>query len=747
MLQYQVRRMRMMRGRALVFAPRIQRLHSLLGLRRSNSHEYLPVTPWSFQGCTQLRFSSSATPQPPYAAHVPVESIPISDALKQCRPNDAQKWASDLKIISGNIRINNIGEWAALPERSKEKLEDSGLPRVVIQALDAWFLEQLGRFDLKPLQRFRELQARPLVGRGEAEREVKRYIAACVAGPPMNGQSNEVWSAGSSNEWKCQLLCTSGVMGIGKSAVLSHVSLWADSLAREGGFMTGAKVIHISFNGGAPTFVPDRAREGVVFGHHMLRCVQYPERWLSKITSLSQSVSIVRDELEMDPRAPLIVTVDEIVHLESVSKGVNDGAVGNTVAAAMQLQDKSLRDTESPTLFIFSSILEMYFPVMERRTGSGRSVKAIPLSHLPLRDAHEHLYGLRPGLREAAEQHPALRQLILSCMGHPRALFEGIVNKVPLERLNTCSMAVLRDEILTMCKLDALRSRGDVVRGWFNDACADRDLNDLKISGVLHSAGGQQFILPIMLHGWAVDTVATAGRSSTQWQIAYHLQEAFDADAVLEADYEKGMEYVIVHYEAVRRICRAGRTSRESIGSFFGTKWIGDAWKARPITIRIPPASSTGIIQYVADFSDADAVLKMLHEGFIVVSEKRTEHGIEYVAPFFEPATGALLVECAQCKFVAGTVDWAQSRKKFDSEFTESLVKKKVEWFPVMYTNHHAALAQKTYVDGVYFDELTLFEFTQPLGILRMHLEKLGGMLATKYPALFGPSTKVPASV
>ena len=74
-------------------------------------------------------------------------------------------------------------------------------------------------------------------------------------------------------------------------------------------------------------------------------------------------------------------------------------------------------------------------------------------------------------------------------------------------------------------------------------------------------------------------------------------------------------------------------------------------------------------------------------------------------------------------------------------------MKKKVEWFSVMYTNHHAALAQKTYVDGVYFDELTLFEFTQPLGILRMHLEKLGGMLATKYPALFGPSTKVPASV
>ena len=176
-----------------------------------------------------------------------------------------------------------------------------------------------------------------------------------------------------------------------------------------------------------------------------------------------------------------------------------------------------------------------------------------------------------------------------------RSLFEGIVNKVPLERLNTCSMAVLRDEILTMCKLDALRSRGDVVRGWFNDACADRDLNDLKISGVLHSAGGQQFILPIMLHGWALDTVATAGRSSTQWQIAYHLQEAYDADAVLEADFEKGMEYEIVHYEAVRRICRAGAPVGRALARSSGQS--GLEMRGRPVQspsgfhLRAAPAS------------------------------------------------------------------------------------------------------------------------------------------------------------
>ena len=124
--------MPMMSGRALVFTPRIQRLHSLLGLRRSNFHEYLPVTPWSFQGCTQLRFSSSATPQPPYATPVPVESIPISDALKQCRPGISdEKVEKYLNIMSGVFEINNVGEWAIQEKMDKDAMTAAGLPRVV----------------------------------------------------------------------------------------------------------------------------------------------------------------------------------------------------------------------------------------------------------------------------------------------------------------------------------------------------------------------------------------------------------------------------------------------------------------------------------------------------------------------------------------------------------------------------------------------------------------------------------------
>ena len=121
------------------------------------------------------------------------------------------------------------------------------------------------------------------------------------------------------------------------------------------------------------------------------------------------------------------------------------------------------------------------------------------------------------------------------------------------------------------------------------------------------------------------------------------------------------------------------------------------------------------------------------------MSKKRTEHGVEWAAPFFDPATRALLVECAQCKLVTDSVGWAEARGKLDNEFTRALRRKSVEWFPVMYTNHHTktgTLAGETYADGVYFDELTLFDFTRPLGILRMHMEKLGPNLALRCPSL-----------
>jgi hypothetical protein len=298
-------------------------------------------------------------------------------------------------------------------------------------------------------------------------------------------------------------------------------------------------------------------------------------------------------------------------------------------------------------------------------------------------------------------------------------------------------MVVIRNQILDICKLDALNSRDTVVQKWFGEELGIEERANLKVCGVLQDVDGNDYILPLMLQGWASNLITR--RTHPMWTLAHHLQEAYDADTVLEATHEKQMEDVIVHYEAVRRICRAGRAGGETIGSFFKTGFIGEKWKKISITIKVPTADDDGIIAQVANFTDVGAVVKLLQEGFIVVSKNRTEKGLEYAAPFFDLRTNELIVECAQCKLVAGGVKWGEAALKFDNDFTAALTTKKIEWFPVMYTNHHTetgTLQAATYADGVYFNEITLFWFTQPLGILRMHLEKIGDNLSALCPSL-----------
>ena len=76
---------------------------------------------------------------------VPFESIPIAEALMQCRPQDKENWASDLSIL-GLFRVESMAEWAALSSTSKEQMIKRNLPEVVIQALDKWVALQPGRY-------------------------------------------------------------------------------------------------------------------------------------------------------------------------------------------------------------------------------------------------------------------------------------------------------------------------------------------------------------------------------------------------------------------------------------------------------------------------------------------------------------------------------------------------------------------------------------------------------------------------
>jgi len=698
--------------------------------------------------------------------------VSIEDAVeKACWRDTEAERASYLEIIRDEFKIKSAAMWGQFPDADKDDLKAAGLPRMVIIQLDDWFQQQLvdnwERNSPSRNRKLRETDETQLICREATKKDVVDYVFDCAAGPPPEGGSTKVWSKAPAG-FKCQLKCTSGVMGIGKSTVLSKVGPWvrervaaliaaaghAQRLPGAAGpddiangpvplMLRGFKVAHVSYNGGSPKYeVPRAGDEALCFGKHLLRSHGFPERGMSKVRSLEDALRIMRAAIELDDTQLLIVTVDEIADLDTRSSGANPLALRNTVSALMNVQDASLAQQQSPVLFIFSSVLECLFPDLEAKTGSGRSVGVIALPHLHLDAAQELLFERMPGLEDAYNKSPALRQLILSCMGHPRALFEGIVENVKVKQIDTFDLAGCRKDILAMCKLHYLRNdateRDSIVRRWFAGDI-DADLRQqLLVCGVLQVVDSIDFLLPLALHGWAASVLEKD--DGAYWALAHHVGRAYSADCVVERTHEKKVEEVVTHYEAVRRISRAGRKG-ETIGSFFKqTNYIGSAWKSREITIRIPEETGDGIVEFVTDFSDAELVLRYLRSGRIVVSEKRTEQGLEYASAFFEQGD-EMLVAVAQVKFQP-VVKWSEAGQMLSEEvndFTRTLKAKSIPWFPVMYTTHHAAIAPETFSNGVYFNEVTLFEFTKKLGILRTHVEKLGQKLRTRCPSLARP--------
>jgi hypothetical protein len=141
-------------------------------------------------------------------------------------------------------------------------------------------------------------------------------------------------------------------------------------------------------------------------------------------------------------------------------------------------------------------------------------------------------------------------------------------------------------------------------------------------------------------------------------------------------------------------------------------------------------------VEVVDDFSDMTHVLALLQKGFIVVSKKHSEPGVEYFSPFRDTLNGALVVAAVQCKFVTHRTLWGEILTKMN-QATEELKTRNIEWFPVVYTTADVRQLQSvTYANGVYFTATDIFDFTSRVGVLRLHTQKLGEILGELYPQL-----------
>jgi hypothetical protein len=230
------------------------------------------------------------------------------------------------------------------------------------------------------------------------------------------------------------------------------------------------------------------------------------------------------------------------------------------------------------------------------------------------------------------------------------------------------------------------------------------------------------FLFPLLLQEWSF--------RNYDIPIACQLQLIYNADANLEDNSEEYMEQIMYHYEAVQRIAIGP-------GSFF----LRNFYRSEHIDyllgqtlVRIIPSDSDPVV-FLDDFSNLDLVKSFLLTGAIVVSRNHEELGFEYLSPFINVLTNSLMIAFVQCKFVQRPVDWIDISSKLNKSMKKFKELPDVICFPVVYTTVDQ-YSITSLNNGVYFTELDVFKYTNKLGILRLHTQKLGQKISNVYPVL-----------
>ena len=551
----------------------------------------------------------------------------------------------------------------------------------------------------------------PLFNREKELEQVKNYITNPFDFANRDGLFN--------------LLGTSGMKGIGKTQLLLN-SL---ELVKN---VSNTKAVYFTFNrhGDLKEKFQESRRQGhdhaKALGHAFLTACDVPEE-LAMTCNFDECLGIVRKLVSASSDERLVVFIDELGLLDAYEK---EPVVVPLLQSLMRQMDKQ----KGKLVFVFSHLLE---EMLKRGAtdASGRKIDGIPLVALAI-----DIWRTNPDFSEwaeAARKHSGIHQLLLSCAGHPRCLFEGLkvvedLCKSPPQTATALDRA--RQQVINECKFDGMEYtlEESMLMRWFspleqmNETALDRAGLLVRVKTGLGKETAS-FLHPLVLSWWAQ-------KNKKSSRLATHLCHAYEFDAELAEGSEKRMEGLMFHYEAVLRIALEGKPI--ALNKFYVTDYIGTKFKTiRRLVAALP--TDGGMIEFVKDFGEIDAVIKLLEQGVMVVSQKQSEEGVEYLTPYrLNNAEGELVVACVQCKFVKDKVPWSNVKKHMHSA-VEPLKTKKIEFFPVIYaTPDQGAIQESTYNDGVYFNEVSIFKFTSKLGILRLHTEKLGKSLQKEVPVL-----------
>mmetsp|Transcript_37094 Transcript_37094/g.80616 ORF Transcript_37094/g.80616 Transcript_37094/m.80616 type:complete len:687 (-) Transcript_37094:12-2072(-) len=529
---------------------------------------------------------------------------------------------------------------------------------------------------------------------------------------------------------KLPMLGCSGMKGIGKTAMLVQI---AEKVAPQ----MGKKGLYMTFNGGPGlTNIFHRALKhksaskalADAFAAALLvRCGYKKDDAYD--AELKPTILWLQQKLCCTNEDTLVICVDEIGDLQCQVQEPTFNMPSATMSSVMNIAN----EFEGQVVFIFSHIKDSV--LLTGASGSGRQVLSLQLPAL-LPGVWKELSPLHIW-QNAASHHPGIHQLLLACCGHPRCLVDGLpaaLHERPclLTNPNEAALIEARNAIMRTCKFNDVTNdymRGMVYR-WFNHYEQDKmDLGEMDAKGLLLLLpDGTKLLNPLMLQFWAKNIKFQVPNA-----MQFHLSQIYDADAVLGPNTEKRMEALMFHYEAVLRVALAGEPF--SLTDFYRGGYV-DSTLSTKVTAILPSVGN--IVMNVDNFQGKEQVLGLLRQGWIVVSTDTSEPGVEFLSPYKEHGSDKLLVAAVQCKFVKSKVTWKDVSQKLQV-VKDSLESKNVQVLSVVYaTPDQSTIQPKTYQDSVYFTERGLFDFTKRLGILRLHVMKLGTALKSQHEWLEG---------
>ncbi|CAJ1453784.1 unnamed protein product [Effrenium voratum] len=570
-----------------------------------------------------------------------------------------------------------------------------------------------------------------LIGREEAKRELLGYICGV-----RNVTNSTFWEI-APPLGKSSVMVTAGVKGIGKTRLLHEMcTTWLSETAARA-------ALRVDFNGSTwhGRKDPTQAFSQVLLRYAGMR----PDdaAWCSEALPWEKVMWALRRKLGLADDALLLVGVDELIELE---KKYGSNSTSLFLSTIMQAQDESLLSGHRPVVFIWTALVESYFK--KRSSDSGRKVRLISLTGLP----PEALNLVPQKIRRAFEATAGRKQLLRQILGHPRLMFDALQDAFSTCGLpeTTSALVQFRKTMISIAKLDhpeALKS--DEVRLWFSPSATlpPGMHDDLASRGLVHAARfgdkRKSVLHPLVLQSWA---------DRHREPLANQIKKMFEEDSVLETTHEKKFEAVMLHFDA------AVRLALEKESCTLEQLFPGANLKPESLpAVRVMPG-----LQYSGDsvveldsFDDVDEVMSSLEYGSIVVSQKRTEKGIEYLVPWTVPRkdhrqllrslqpTGPgekdpnahLLILGVQTKYVQEFVGkWPSVEDKAKKALAGLQANPKVlQALPVFYTTESTKEGRSLDNPNVYFNEVGLAELLlERTGPLRLFFEKLGKPLQNK---------------